>query len=269
MAEAKPPRPRNVLLAEFPGLSKDDASQALRDTGGDLDRARKLIRNAKPHAREQPPTNVSSSLLLALPDDVLRRVIVGVLRDDHHVVASVCKVLRGVITDPGFLALRQRYGFAERRVVTINCGGDLQMTMAPTHTICTVATLPPATRLSHNGVTTDGHSRLFVSTWSEESLLVKVLAVTFWCWTPRPADGAVSQRCHGPEMGTAPCGMLASSTSLAGLVVPLVSLLILSMCTAKQLGCGRDCLRCRMPACGRRRASYAASSAENGQVGRA
>ena len=53
MPEAKPPRPRNVLLAEFPGLSKDDASQALRDTGGDLDRARKLIRNAKPHAREQ------------------------------------------------------------------------------------------------------------------------------------------------------------------------------------------------------------------------
>ena len=34
MAEAKPPRPRNVLLAEFPGLSKDDASQALRDAGG-------------------------------------------------------------------------------------------------------------------------------------------------------------------------------------------------------------------------------------------
>ena len=53
MAEVKPPRPRNVLVAEFPGLSKDDASQALRDTGGDLDRARKRIRNAKPHAREQ------------------------------------------------------------------------------------------------------------------------------------------------------------------------------------------------------------------------
>ena len=39
------------------------------------------------------------------------------------------------------------------------------MKMAPTHTICTIATLPPATRLSHNGTTTDGHSRLFVSTW--------------------------------------------------------------------------------------------------------
>ena len=36
MAEVKPPRPRNVFVAEFPGLSKDDASQALRDAGGDL-----------------------------------------------------------------------------------------------------------------------------------------------------------------------------------------------------------------------------------------
>lgn len=42
MAE-KAPRPRNVLVAEFPGLSKDDASQALRDAGGDLARARKLV----------------------------------------------------------------------------------------------------------------------------------------------------------------------------------------------------------------------------------
>ena len=44
MAEVKPPRPRNVLVAEFPGLSKDDASQALRDAGGDLNKARKLVK---------------------------------------------------------------------------------------------------------------------------------------------------------------------------------------------------------------------------------
>ena len=40
--EKKAPRPRNVLLAEFEGLAKADASQALRDTGGDLDKARAL-----------------------------------------------------------------------------------------------------------------------------------------------------------------------------------------------------------------------------------
>ena len=37
MSETKAPRPRNVLMGEFEGLSKEDASQALRDSGGDLD----------------------------------------------------------------------------------------------------------------------------------------------------------------------------------------------------------------------------------------
>ena len=44
MSETKAPRPRNVLMGEFEGLSKEDASQALRDAGGDLDRARALVR---------------------------------------------------------------------------------------------------------------------------------------------------------------------------------------------------------------------------------
>ena len=47
MAEVKPPRPRNVLVVEFPGLSKDDASQALRDAGGDLGKARKLVKKRR------------------------------------------------------------------------------------------------------------------------------------------------------------------------------------------------------------------------------
>ena len=47
MAEVKPPRPRNVLVAEFPGLSKDDASQALRDAGGDLNKARKFVKKRR------------------------------------------------------------------------------------------------------------------------------------------------------------------------------------------------------------------------------
>ena len=47
MSETKPPRPRNVLIAEFEGLSKEDASQALRDAGGDLDRARALVKRRR------------------------------------------------------------------------------------------------------------------------------------------------------------------------------------------------------------------------------
>ena len=47
MSETKAPRPRNVLLAEFEGLSKEDASQALRDAGGDLEKARALVRRRR------------------------------------------------------------------------------------------------------------------------------------------------------------------------------------------------------------------------------
>ena len=47
MSETKAPRPRNLLIAEFEGLSKEDASQALRDAGGDLDRARALVRRRR------------------------------------------------------------------------------------------------------------------------------------------------------------------------------------------------------------------------------
>ena len=47
MSETKAPRPRNVLIAEFEGLSKEDASQALRDAGGDLDRVRALVRRRR------------------------------------------------------------------------------------------------------------------------------------------------------------------------------------------------------------------------------
>ena len=45
-------RPRNVLMGELQGLSKEDASQALREAGGDLDRARALVRR-----RSTPPVN--------------------------------------------------------------------------------------------------------------------------------------------------------------------------------------------------------------------
>ena len=56
MSETKVPRPRNVLMAEFEGLSKEDASQALRDAGGDLDRARALVRRrrANPDDKQAP-----------------------------------------------------------------------------------------------------------------------------------------------------------------------------------------------------------------------
>jgi len=107
-----------------------------------------------------------SSQLLALPDDVLQRVLVGVPRDDHDVAALICKRTRGIITGPRFLALRQRYGFAEYGIVTIADrqpfgAHALQIKMA--HQREVMATLP-ARGLSLYGSTTDGGARLFVTT---------------------------------------------------------------------------------------------------------
>ena len=109
-----------------------------------------------------------------LPDDVLQRVLVGLPLDDHRAAASVCKSFRGIITGPRFLALRQRYGFAEYCIVTIafrlSSGPSvLQIKMA--HKREAMATLP-AGRLSLCGSTTDGGARLFVTTGPGQILAV-------------------------------------------------------------------------------------------------
>ena len=115
-----------------------------------------------------------NSQLLALPDDVLQRVLVGVPRDDHDVAALICKRTRGIITGPRFLALRQRYGFAEYGIVTIADrqpfgAHALQIKMA--HKREVMATLP-ARGLSLYGSTTDGGARLFVTTRPSQILAV-------------------------------------------------------------------------------------------------
>ena len=132
----------------------------------------------KPESRRSVDPAVSrrspSSQLLALPDDVLQRVLVGVPRDDHDVAALICKRTRGIITGPRFLALRQRYGFAEYGIVTIADrqpfgAHALQIKMA--HQREVMATLP-ARGLSLYGSTTDGGARLFVSTTPSQILEV-------------------------------------------------------------------------------------------------
>ena len=137
----------------------------------------RLVVNAaqQPESRRSVDPAVSpSSPLLALPDDVLQRVLVGVPRDDHDVAALVCKRTRGIITGPRFLALRQRYGFAEYGIVTIafrlSFGPSvLQIKMA--HKREVMATIP-AGQLSLYGSTTDGGARLFVTTRPSQILAV-------------------------------------------------------------------------------------------------
>ena len=54
-----------------------------------------------------------------LPHYLQQRVLAGVLYHDHKATAAACKAFRAIIRGPGFLALRQRHGFAERVVVVV------------------------------------------------------------------------------------------------------------------------------------------------------
>ena len=54
-----------------------------------------------------------------LPHYLQLRVLAGVLYHDHKATAAACKAFRAIIRGPGFLALRQRHGFAERVVVVV------------------------------------------------------------------------------------------------------------------------------------------------------
>jgi len=129
----------------------------------------------QPESRRSVDPAVSpSSPLLALPDDVLQRVLVGVPRDDHDVAALVCKRTRGIITGPRFLALRQRYGFAEYGIVTIadrEPFGASVLHIKMAHKREVMATIP-AGQLSLYGSTTDGGARLFVTTRPSQILAV-------------------------------------------------------------------------------------------------
>ena len=107
-------------------------------------------------------TDASGSFFTALPDDLLQRVLVGVPLDDHRVAASVCQAFRGVITGSRFPALRQKYGFAERGVVTVRVTEGDVLEIVTADKSCVLATIPLSGLSSY--ATTDGGTRLFVST---------------------------------------------------------------------------------------------------------
>ena len=52
----------------------------------------------------------AKSLLLALPSDVLQRLLAGIPLADHKSTAAACRTFRAVITDPRFIARRLEYG---------------------------------------------------------------------------------------------------------------------------------------------------------------
>ena len=66
-----------------------------------------------------------------LPHYLQQRVLAGVLYHDHKATAAACKSFRAIIRGPGFLALRQRHGFAERVVVVV---GNTHLAKRPDRT---------------------------------------------------------------------------------------------------------------------------------------
>ena len=105
-----------------------------------------------------------ASPLLALPDDVLQRVLVGVPLDDHCATALVCRTFRAVVTSPQFHAARRRSGFAERGIVVVGSKETVSwMRIRIVNKSGVVARLAGALHVDRFASTTDG-ARLFFTT---------------------------------------------------------------------------------------------------------
>ncbi len=109
----------------------------------------------------------TASSFTALPDDVLQRVLLGVLLDDHLATAAACRAFRDVIRGPRFLRLRREYGFAGRSMILV--GQRTGYVRAPKEIFVlgkrgAVTSVPEGMHLEIDGSTTDGGARLFFST---------------------------------------------------------------------------------------------------------
>ena len=108
-----------------------------------------------------------------LPDCVLQRLLAGVPLDDQQATAATCQAFRAVIRAPRFLAIRQTYGFAERGVVLLQLypfsRDGLKIRMGIKGVMQNCIKLPTDIKyISQNSSTTDGRSRLFVSTMARD-----------------------------------------------------------------------------------------------------
>ena len=128
-------------------------------------------------AKSVMTSDASASFFTALPDDLLQRVLVGVPLDDHHAAAAACQAFHGVVNGPCFPALRQKYGFAERGIVTVTVapGDVLDIQMA--HKSGILASVPSSAMTGGSGGTSDGGNRLFVSNITHNATPNQVLTV--------------------------------------------------------------------------------------------
>ena len=69
-------------------------------------------------------TNNTPSLLLALPEDLQRRLLAGCRYEDLFSLSAVCHALRDVVNDPKFTKIRLSHGYVERGVVLLGSRRD-------------------------------------------------------------------------------------------------------------------------------------------------
>ena len=64
-------------------------------------------------------TNNTPSMLLALPEDLQRRLFAGCRYEDLFSLGAACRAVRDVVNSPRFTNARLAHGFAERTVVLV------------------------------------------------------------------------------------------------------------------------------------------------------
>ena len=112
-------------------------------------------------------TNNMPSLLLALPEDVQRRLLAGCRYEDLFSLAAVCRAFRSAVNDPKFTKVRQSHGF-ERGVVLVGTRRHYHVDIRSAETRAVKVSITGELELESCGTTTDGR-RMFASCWNVTS----------------------------------------------------------------------------------------------------
>ena len=129
-------------------------------------------------------SNNTSSLLLALPEDVQRRLLAGCRYEDLFSLAAACRALRDVVNDPKFQRVRQSHGFIERGVVLVGTRRDNAVDIRSARMRAVKVSITGGLQL--NGDTTTDGRRLFVScnnVVSDDQVFVYALDVISRQWS--------------------------------------------------------------------------------------
>ena len=141
-------------------------------------------------------TNNTPSLLLALPEDLQRRLFAGCRYEDLYSLAAACRAVYDVVNDPKFTKLRLSHGFVERGVCLVGTRRDNVVEIRSAQTRAVKVSITGGLQL--NGDTTTDGRRLFVScnnVVSDDQVFVYALDVISRQWSrfaTLPFDRALS-----------------------------------------------------------------------------